>query len=275
MIDNAALEAALSALDSLYGLSEPKARLKNIVAVKRVFEMRAKAGLPSFGFPHKNMVFTGNPGTGKSIFARHLGEVYRALGILSKGHVVECDRSQLVGGYVGQTAVKTREMIDKAMGGILFIDSAENLYRGNSNDFGIEALDVIHKVISNPECDLVVIFADYEEAMSDFLNLNPAIAVKMSTHIHFEDLTSDILYGIFMKQAEKKRCAITDEAAEAVKEHFETVVASKDKWFGNARVATMFFDSVVSAFVMRIAARASVAGVANLPIELCDVIKAK
>ena len=275
MINKEALSTALSALDSLMGLSGPKKKIKEIVAMKQLLEKRAEAGLPTFAFPYKNMVFTGNHGTGKSLFARHLGEIYKALGILSHGHIVECDRSQLVGGYVGRTTVKTQKLIDEAMGGILFIDSAENLYRGNSNDFGREALDTIYRAISDPGCDLVVIFEGYEKTIEDFLNANVAIATKVSTHIHFDDLTADILYGVFMKCIERFKYTITEDARHAVREHFDFVVANKDKWFGNARIATMYFENVASEYVMRVAESAKSTGFDAMPIELCDVTRAK
>ena len=156
-IDKAALDAAMDALNSLFGLDGPKEEIKKIATIWQMCEKRADMGLPTFPFQNKNMVFLGNPGTGKSLFARHVGEIYRALGVLSKGHVVECDRSELVAGYIGQTQAKTQRVIDRAKGGILFIDGADNLYSGNSHDFCNEALDAIYREIHDIDVDLAVV----------------------------------------------------------------------------------------------------------------------
>lgn len=273
MIDNTALSAALSSLDSLAGLEGAKEQVRQIVGLKRVLDKRAEAGLPTFPFQQKNMLFLGNPGTGKSLFARHLGEIYRALGVLSKGHVIECDRSQLVVGYIGQTPPKTQQMIEKARGGILFIDNADILNRGGNNrDFGVEALDTILRAISEPDVDLAVVLAGYDEPMADFLNANPSVSTKFPLRFHFDDLTADTLYDIFMKHLEKYRVAITDEAREAVRAYFEDLVKSEDRW-GNARVARNCFEEAFSSYMKRIADRLQTEDVKDLPIELCDIPK--
>ena len=273
MIDNEALDRALAALDSLAGLESAKEQVRNLVGLKRVFDKRTEFGLPTVPFSQKNMIFLGNPGTGKSLFARHLGEIYRALGVLSKGHVVECDRSQLVVGYVGQTSSKTRQMIEKAMGGILFIDNADILSREKNNcDFGVEALDTILRAISDPGVDLAVVLAGYDEPMSDFIKANPSVSVRFSLRFHFDDLTEDTLFDIFMKYLDEYRVSITDEAKDAVREYFADLVKSEDRW-GNARMARICFEDAFERYVKRIVGWASREDMKSLPMELCDVPK--
>ena len=271
MIDNNALSAAMAALDSLSGLEGPKAEIKKIVAMQQMMEQRARAGLPTFSLQQKNMVFLGNPGTGKSLFARHVGEIYRALGILSGGHVVECDRSELVAGYIGQTAGKTQKMIEKARGGILFIDGADNLYSGNPRDFGIEALDTIDREIYDPNVDLAVVFAGYDRPITDFLNAHPGFGVRFQLHIRFDDLTPDILYGIFASRLEKCSVGITSEAEDAVKRHFARVCEGKDERFGNARVAQIYLEQVFTKCAKRIMDTLGPSGAGTLNITLADI----
>ena len=271
MIDNNALSAAIAALDSLSGLEGPKAEIKKIVAMQQMMEKRARAGLPTFSLQQKNMAFLGNPGTGKSLFARHVGEIYRALGILSGGHVVECDRSELVAGYIGQTAGKTQKMIEKARGGILFIDGADNLYSGNPRDFGIEALDTIYREIYDPDVDLAVVLAGCDAPMTDFINSSPTFEARFRLRIHFDDLSADMLYGIFEKRLEKHSVGITSEAEDAVRRHFELICESKDGWFGNARAAEVYFERVFEKCAKRIMDTLGPSGAGTLNITLADI----
>ena len=270
-IDKDALSAAMAALDSLYGLEGPKEEIKKTVAFSQMCEMRADAGLPTVSFQHKNMVFLGNPGTGKSLFARYVGEIYRALGVLSSGHVVECDRSELVAGYIGQTQVKTRQVIDRAKGGILFIDGADNLYCGNSHDFGAEALATVYGEISDPDVDLAVILSGCDEAMTDFLKANPGFNAKFGLRIHFDDLSPDILYSIFANSLKKYSVGITADAEDAVKKHFELICENRDRWFGNAREAQIYFEQVFAKCTKRLFDTVGISGAGTMTVTLDDI----
>ena len=270
-IDKAALDAAMDALNSLFGLDGPKEEIKKIATIWQMCEKRADMGLPTFPFQNKNMVFLGNPGTGKSLFARHVGEIYRALGVLSKGHVVECDRSELVAGYIGQTQAKTQRVIDRAKGGILFIDGADNLYSGNSHDFGNEALDAIYREIHDIDVDLAVVLSGCDEAMIDFLRANPGFDLRFRSHIRFDDLSPDVLYGIFANRLKQYSVGITAEAEDAARKHFEFICKNKDRWFGNAREAQIYFEQVFTKCTKRILDTMGISGAAAITITLDDI----
>lgn len=270
-IDKAALDTAMNALNSLFGLDGPKEEIKKIATIWQMCEKRADVGLPTFPFQHKNMVFLGNPGTGKSLFARHVGEIYRALGVLSKGHVVECDRSELVAGYIGQTQAKTQRVIDRAKGGILFIDGADNLYSGNSHDFCNEALDAIYREIHDIDVDLAVVLSGCDEAMMDFLRANPGFDLKFRSHIRFDDLSPDVLYGIFANRLKQSSVGITAEAEDAARKHFEFICEKKNRWFGNAREAQIYFEQVFTKCTKRILDTMGISGAAAITITLDDI----
>ena len=148
-----------------------------------------------------HLVFSGNPGTGKTTVARLLSKIYNKIGILSKGHLVETDRSGLVGGYVGQTAIKTQDVIKSAMGGILFIDEAYSLATSSENDYGKEAIDTILKAMEDNRDDLIVIVAGYTQLMDNFLHSNPGLESRFNKFIEFKDYDADELYDIFMLKA--------------------------------------------------------------------------
>ena len=272
MIDNVALSEALSRLDSLGGLDSPKKMIKDTVNIVRMMQLRAEAGLPTYAIP-RGMLFLGNPGTGKSITARYMGEILHALGVLSKGHVVECDRSSLVAGYVGQTAAKTQAVIDSARGGILFVDEAYNLFRGNACDFGREALDVITRNLSDPDEDLFIVLSGYEDMMMRFVRSNPSIDVKFRQHVRFENLTADEMIELFGRMLEKYKCGITDDALEAVKEHFRSACEGDGAIFGNARGVRNLLEQAVQACVMRVAATNKEPVDASFVISVEDIPK--
>ena len=178
------LEEALKRLDSLIGLNNVKSQIRSWVTQIQTFQLRKEKGLatPSMSY---HLVFTGNPGTGKTTVARLLGQIYKALGLVTKGHLVEAERSDLVAGFVGQTAIKTKDVIKKAIGGILFIDEAYTLAK-EGNDFGQEAIDTLLKQMEDKRENFVVVCAGYDEQMEKFISSNPGLRSRFKNFIHFD-----------------------------------------------------------------------------------------
>lgn len=190
------LEELLAELDALVGLAAVKAEVKLVTNVLRVARLRKERGLPIVE-QSRHLVFTGNPGTGKTTVARLLAAIYRTLGVVEKGQLVETDRSGLVAGYVGQTAIKVKEVFTSAIGGVLLIDEAYALARGSGSDFGHEAIDAIVKLMEDHRDDVVLIAAGYSEEMVDFLDANPGLRSRFPKTIFFADYTDDELLHIF------------------------------------------------------------------------------
>ena len=200
-------------LESYVGLTAVKGEVRDLINLATVEQLRRKHGLPTADMS-LHMVFTGNPGTGKTTIARLMARIYHSLDILSKGQLVEVDRSGLVAGYVGQTAIKTRKVIDSALGGVLFIDEAYALNGGGANDFGQEAIDTLLKAMEDHRDDLVVIVAGYDGLMERFIHSNPGLESRFNRFLHFADYTEEELLDIFRMQC-KKGCYTLDPAAEA------------------------------------------------------------
>lgn len=205
-----------------------------------------------------HLVFSGNPGTGKTTVARIVGKVYRALGILSKGHLVEVDRSGLVAGYVGQTALKTQEVIGQALGGVLFIDEAYTLTPENADkDFGQEAIDTVLKAMEDHREDFIVIAAGYATLMPRFIDSNPGLKSRFNKYLYFEDYNGEQLYEIFQGRVERNDYRLDEKAAEAVREHLQELYEDRDNNFGNARDVRNLFEKIVSKQADRVAGLAS------------------
>ena len=201
-----------------------------------------------------HLVFSGNPGTGKTTVTRIVGKVYSALGILSKGHLVEVDRSGLVAGYVGQTAIKTQEVIAKAQGGILFIDEAYTLSPENADkDFGQEAIDTILKAMEDHRDDFVVIAAGYATLMPRFIDSNPGLKSRFNKYLYFEDYNGEQLYEIFEGRVKRNDYRLDEGAADAVKEHLQELYEDRDSNFGNARDVRNLFEKIVARQADRVA----------------------
>ena len=239
------LDELMEELDRLIGLEGVKKNLSNLINVIRIRKIREDMGLSQTEMS-LHLVFSGNPGTGKTTVARLLAKIYKALGVVSKGQLVEVDRAGLVEGYVGQTAQKTQEVIDKALGGVLFIDEAYTLTNNKeSGDYGQEAVDTLLKRMEDDRDKFVVIVAGYTEPMEEFLESNPGLRSRFSKFIEFADYSDEELYTIFISMCEAQDYHVTEDAKEILKEHFRRIVEEKDVNFANAREVRNYFERCI------------------------------
>ena len=235
----------MAQLDSLVGLDDVKKDIKNLMNLVKVRRLRKENGLP---IPPMSlhMVFMGNPGTGKTTVARIISGLYAAIGVLEKGQLIEVDRSGLVAGYVGQTALKTQEVIKSALGGVLFIDEAYSLASGGENDFGREAIETILKAMEDHRDELIVVVAGYDGPMEKFINSNPGLQSRFNKYFYFHDYNGEQLLHIFKGQCKKNGYALTEEAEAEAKAMFEELYENRGENFGNGRdVRNVFEDTVV------------------------------
>ena len=239
------LDELVSELETLVGLEEVKNEVHSLINLINIRQLRKKKGLPSPDMSY-HMVFTGSPGTGKTTVARLIASIYKELGVLSKGGLVEVDRSGLVAGYVGQTALKVTEVINKALGGVLFIDEAYSLSSpGAANDFGGEAIDTLVKLMEDHRDDLVVIVAGYTKEMNEFLQTNTGLISRFNKFIEFKDYNEDDLIAIMYSMAEKMEMKLEDKAVEKIRTYLSGMDEGVKRIFGNARGIRNLFEKML------------------------------
>jgi hypothetical protein len=244
------IEQLLAELDDLVGLDSVKADVRRLTSLLRIQQLRAERSLPTLETSH-HLVFTGNPGTGKTTVARLLSQILRTLGLVSKGHLVETDRSHLVAGYVGQTATKTRAVLESALGGTLLVDEAYALARGGDNDFGREAIDTIVKYMEDHRDDLALIAAGYPAEMEEFINANPGLKSRFTRFIDFPDYSTDELVEIFERMSGDLRYHLDEPGRHALRVVIDA--EPRTRGFGNARFVRNLFEEAVGRQADRLA----------------------
>jgi len=244
------LEQVLAELDELVGIATVKEKVRQTANFARVQQLRVTQGLKPISTSYHS-VYTGNPGTGKTTVARLMGRIYKSLGILRKGHLIECDRSTLVAEYVGQTAPRTNAVIDSALDGILFIDEAYSLVR-DYEDFGAEALETLLKRMEDNRDRLIVIVAGYPMEMQRFIHSNPGLHSRFSRFIEFPDYTSVELCRIFSLMCRKNSLTLSPELKEKIVHHFHALHQDRGEHFGNARLVRNCFEQVITAQATRL-----------------------
>jgi hypothetical protein len=237
------LDELLAELDALVGLDGVKHEVHLVANLLRVQQIRRERDLPVLD-QSRHLVFTGNPGTGKTTVARLLAQIYRTLGVVERGHLVETDRSGLVAGFVGQTAGRVVAAFDRADGGVLLVDEAYSLVRGGENDFGREAIDTLVKLVEDRRDQLVVILAGYTDEMEALVSANPGMRSRFPKTIHFPDYSDDELVRIFRSIGEEGRYTLDDGAEAALRRHL--AAQTRDRGFGNGRLARNLFEAAVA-----------------------------
>lgn len=268
------IEDLKAELNELIGLEGIKREVNNLINMVTIHNLRKQNGLKTVDMS-LHMVFSGNPGTGKTMIARLMARIYKSLGVLSKGHLVEVDRSGLVAGYIGQTAGKTSGVIEKALGGVLFIDEAYTLSASKGeNDFGQEAIDTLLKAMEDKREEFVVIVAGYDGLMDEFIHSNPGLESRFNRYLHFDDYNVDEMMGILDLQLKKGQYTLDEEARKAVREYIELSNTGSIS-FGNARGVRNIFERLLVAQANRLSTAADLTKESLMAISKDDVIAAR
>lgn len=260
-------------LNELIGLDNVKTEVNNLTNLVKIQKVRESRGLKTSNISY-HCVFTGNPGTGKTTVARIIANIYKQLGVLKKGHLVETDRSGLVAEYVGQTAPKTNAIIDSAIDGVLFIDEAYSLVQGGQNDYGKEAIATLLKRMEDNRDRLVVILAGYSKEMEEFINSNSGLQSRFNRYINFPDYSKDELLQIFQFIVKKNDFTITNDALASVDSVLNEVIKNKNEKFGNARYVRNLFENIITQQANRLSEINDITNEMLSKIELIDIEKA-
>jgi len=241
-IDEELLKESLGKLKGMIGLEQVKQEIEEVVKLVRFYKSLGKDVRKTFSL---HSVFSGNPGTGKTTVARILAQIFKALGILERGHLVECDRQALVGGFVGQTAIKTSELINKAIGGVLFIDEAYSLSDGGGNDYGREAIEILLKRMEDQRGEFVVIAAGYTQNMERFMESNPGLKSRFDRVFNFSDFNVDDLYTIAINQLSEHNITPEPKAGDHLMKYIQHLYKTRDKYFGNGRTVRRIIEEAI------------------------------
>lgn len=267
------LDALLSELDSLVGLQTVKQDVHSLTNFVRVTKLRQNRGMkvPTISY---HLVFTGNPGTGKTTVARLVARIYHAMGILPQGQLVEADRSSLVAGYLGQTAIKTQEVIKRALGGVLFIDEAYALINEKNDSYGKEAIETLLKAMEDHRDELVVIVAGYEGLMQEFIRSNPGLSSRFSKYFNFPDYEGRDMFQIFLRFCSINDYLVQPQCEPFLQEKFDALYQQRSEHFGNARMVRNLFEKAVSHQADRLARREGVSDLELMTLTAEDLEKA-
>lgn len=266
--DDAPLSEILQELDALIGLSAVKEQVKQLINFIKIQKARESAGLKNTSISY-HVVFTGNPGTGKTTVARIISKIYKQLGVVKKGHLIETDRSGLIGEFVGHTAKKVNTIVDSAIDGVLFIDEAYAIVNQGQDDFGKEAVNTLITRIENDRDKLVVILAGYTAEMNQFIETNPGFKSRFNRYIEFPDYSSEELLSIFVSLCDKLDYTLTARARVKLSLYLKTAHAERNSSFGNGRFVRNIFEKTLEKQANRIA------GVSNLHLETLTTIEAE
>lgn len=265
------VEELLNELNSLTGLEDVKKDVNSLINLLRIRKIREERGMKQIPMS-LHLVFSGNPGTGKTTVARLLAKIYHKLGVLSEGNLVEVDRAGLVGGYIGQTAIKVQEVVQKSLGGILFIDEAYSLTVNKSEkDFGLEAVDTLLKAMEDHRDDLIVIVAGYPDLMNQFLDSNPGLRSRFNKFINFADYKPEELVDIFKNMCNKSEYKATSDCLEYVCKYFEKRYIMREANFANGRDVRNFFEMAVVNQANRLSGDIDISNEELEEITLADV----
>lgn len=266
--DTRTLQELLDELNVLVGLETVKTKVNDLIVYQKVQKLRRENNLQS-SKSTLHLAFTGNPGTGKTTVARIVGRIYKQIGLLSKGHFIEVSRTDLIAGYQGQTAIKVKKVIERAKGGVLFIDEAYSITENDHSDsYGRECLTELTKALEDYRDDLVVIVAGYTEPMNKFFESNPGLKSRLNTFIEFENYQAEELEEILVSICKKNDYRLSEEVRRSVKVFFETEISKKNKNFANGRLARNIYDDLVMNHARR------VINIANLSRDDLSVITA-
>lgn len=266
------IDKSIAELSALVGLQQVKADVQQLVNFTRIQQLRSSRGM-KVAPATRHMLFYGNPGTGKTTVARLVAQIYKDLGVVSKGHLIECDRSGLVGAYAGQTAIKVSEVVNTAVGGILFIDEAYSLNQGDKDSYGLEAIDTLVKLIEDNRDDLVVIAAGYPEKMANFISTNPGLKSRFNRVFSFEDYSPEQLLEIFMGLAKAAGYKVAPDAEAYLAEMFKQMYKARTETFGNGRDVRNVFEAAMSEQANRLVSQADVTAETLSQITLDDVCR--